>query len=96
MHADMLCRLFGDCRFGLPLDREVGDLIGAAAPGGRKLFSYVRYDAALTAETLLGLGLGHIRAERIRELDSCDSVAALAEVGQAIAESQVRLSHLGL
>lgn len=96
MHADMLCRLFGDCRFGLPLDREVGDLVGAAAPGGRKLFNYVRYDAALTAETLIRLGLGHIRAERIRALDSCDSLVALAEVGQAIADSQVRPSHLGL
>ncbi len=96
MHADMLCRLFGACLFGLPLDREAGALIGAAAPGGRKLFNYARYDAALSAETLLGLGLGHIRADRIRALDSCDSVAALAEVGHAIADSQVRLSHLGL
>ena len=96
MHADMLCRLFGDCRFGLPLDREVGDLIGAAAPGGRKLFNYVRYDAALNAETLSALGLGHIRAEQILPLDSYSSVAELADVGRAIAESQVCLSHLGL
>lgn len=93
MHADMLCRLFGDCRFGLPLDREVGDLIGAAAPGGRKLFEYVRYDAGLTAETLSGLGLGCIPADRIRALDAFDSVAELAEVGHAIAESQVHLAH---
>lgn len=96
MHADMLCRLFGDCRFGLPLDREVGDLIGAAAPGGRKLFRYVRYDAALTAATLAALGLSGIRPERILPLDSYSSVDELAEVGRAIAESQVRPSHLGL
>jgi hypothetical protein len=93
MHTDMLCRLFGDCRFGMALDKEVGDLIGAAAPGGKKLFTYVRYDAALTAETLAGFGLGHISAERIRPLDSLDSVAALTEVGAAIADSQVNSDH---
>lgn len=92
-HTDMLCRLFGDCRFGWPLDMEVGDLIGAAAPGGKKLFSYVRYDAGLTTETLAGLGLGHIPAERIRPMDSCASLAELTEVGRAIADDQVRATH---
>ena len=92
-HTDMLCRLFGDCRFGLPLDVEVGDLIGAAAPGGKKLFSYVRYDAGLTTETLAGLGLAHIPVARIRPMDSLDSVNELAEVGGAIADAQVRADH---
>lgn len=95
-HADMLCRLFGDCRFGLPLNREVGDLIGTPAPGGRKLFGYVRYDAPLTGATLSALGLGHIHPERILPLDSCSAVADLAETGRAIAAAQVRPSHLGL
>ena len=92
-HTDMLCRLFGDCRFGLPLDKEVGDLIGAGAPGGKKLFSYVRYDAALTSETLAAMGLAHIPIERIRPMDSIDSVAGLTEAGQAIAEAQVHAGH---
>jgi hypothetical protein len=92
-HTDMLCRLFGDCRFGLPLDKEVGDLIGAAAPGGQKLFSYVRYDAGLTTETLTRLGLGHISAKSICPLDSVASLADLAEVGEAIADAQVRPVH---
>lgn len=93
MHTDMLCRLFGDCRYGLPLDREVGDLIGVDAPGGRKLFSYLRYDTELNAETLSALGLGRILPERVVPLDSYTSVAELAEVGSAVAESQVHLSH---
>jgi len=92
-HTDMLCRLFGDCRFGLALDKEVGDLIGATAPGGKKLFTYLRYDAALTTETLAKLGLGHISAERIRPLDALDATAELTEVGTAIADSQVHLHH---
>src|SRR5262249_20698548 len=29
---DVLCRVFGDCRFGAPVDRELGDLIPAAGP----------------------------------------------------------------
>jgi hypothetical protein len=92
-HTDMLCRLFGDCRFGLPLDHEVGDLIGAGAPGGKKLFSYVRYDAALAAETLAALGLARIPVERMLPMDSVASVSELAEVGQAIAESQLHVDH---
>ena len=30
---DLLCRVFGDCRYGDGLDREVGDLIGTQGPG---------------------------------------------------------------
>jgi uncharacterized protein len=93
-HTDMLCRLFGDCRFGLPLDHEAGDLIGTAAPGGKKLFSYVRYDAGLTAKTLAGLGLARISPERVRPMDSISSLGALIEVGLALADSQVRAEHL--
>jgi hypothetical protein len=38
---DLLCRVFGDCRAGEALDREVGDLIGSAGPLRRdqKLFT---------------------------------------------------------
>jgi len=92
-YSDMLCRLFGDCRFGLPLDQEVGDLIGAPAPGEKKLFSYVRYDAPLTTETLAKLGLRHIPLERIRPMDSFASADELTDVGRAVAETQVRGSH---
>jgi hypothetical protein len=93
MHADMLCRLFGECRFGLPLDREVGDLIGMAAPGGRKLFTYLRYDAPLDAATLRTLGLSRILPERIRPLDAAGALGELVETGQAIAASQVGAAH---
>jgi uncharacterized protein len=45
---DFLCRVFGKCLAGDPLDREVGDMIGASGPIDPKLFTYVRYNAELT------------------------------------------------
>ncbi len=94
IYTDMLCRMFGDCRIGPALDREVGDLIGTPAPGGKKLFSYVRYDAALNHATLASFGLGHIQAKRIQRMDSPGSLAQLREVGLAIAENSVHSEHL--
>ena len=29
---DLLCRVFGDCRAGDPIDREIGDLVGSVGP----------------------------------------------------------------
>jgi hypothetical protein len=90
VQQDLLCRIFGECRFGLPIDREVGDLIGARAPGGRKLFSYVRYNAELDDETLRGLGVGHLRAEAMRRMDAVAQIGELREFGRAVAGAQVR------
>jgi hypothetical protein len=93
VQQDLLCRVFGECRFGLPIDREVGDLRRSRGPG-RKLFSYVRYNAELDDATLGGLGLGHLRAGSIRRMDAVKHIGALAEVGRAVAEAQVRGEHL--
>ena len=90
---DLLCRLFGECRRGMPLDRDAGDLIGAPAPGGRKLFSYVRYDAELTPTGLAALGLPHVSARAIRRMDSSRHIAELRDVGRRVAETQVLLEH---
>ena len=54
---DMLCRVFGDCRYGASIDGEVGDLHNIPSPAGDKAFSYVRYNAELSAKGLAGLGL---------------------------------------
>ena len=93
VQQDLLCRIFGACRFGLPIDREVGDLIGARAPGGRKLFSYVRYNAELDDETLRSLGVGHLRAATMRKMDAVAQIDQLMEFGRAVAEAQVRGEH---
>src|SRR4051794_328048 len=66
---DFLCRVFGRCKIGGPVDREVGDMIGQAGPASPKLFTYARYNAELSREGLEALGLGHIRAEDVQRLD---------------------------
>ncbi|MBA2690301.1 MAG: patatin-like phospholipase family protein, partial [Burkholderiales bacterium] len=45
---DFLCRVFGDCKVGLHLDNEVGDMIDTSGPATPKLFTYLRYDADVT------------------------------------------------
>jgi len=89
---DLLCRIFGDCRYGAPLDREVGDLIGKRGPAELKLFTYVRYNAELTREWLGQHGLGAIRPQDVQALDSTEHLAELQEVGRKVA-MQVRPEH---
>ena len=90
---DMLCRLFGRCLSGPTLDRELGDLLDMPAPGGRNLFTYLRYNEDLTTEGLASLGLPHITPEFVQPMDSVLHIDALAEIGKEIGERQVRLAH---
>jgi uncharacterized protein len=90
---DFLCRTFGDCLAGDPLDREVGDLVGAAGPALPKLFTYLRYNAELTQEGLAAIGCGHIAPDAVRKLDAVDAIPALCEVGRAVAEKKVEARH---
>jgi uncharacterized protein len=96
---DLLCRMFGRCRKGGPLDEEVGTLIeqvdegdaqgGGAHSGPRRaldpLFTYLRYDADLSEAGLAELGLDQIRSDDIQKLDSIEGVDGLRAVGQAAA-----------
>ncbi|MER8777018.1 patatin-like phospholipase family protein [Mesorhizobium sp. M0977] len=84
---DLLCRVFGECRAGASIDREIGDLIGNVGPleNGSKLFTYVRYNAELTGAGLAALGLTHVRPETVQKMDAIDGVAELHEVGKKAA-----------
>ena len=86
---DLLCRVFGDCLAGDPIDREVGDLIGSSGPlpQAGKLFTYVRYNAELSAAGLAKLGCGHVIPDSVRRLDAVESIPALREVGRAAARA---------
>ena len=92
---DLLCRVFGDCRAGDRIDREIGDLIGSEGPltAAGKLFTYVRYNAELTRDGLDTLNCRNVEPETVQQLDSVRGVPDLRAVGQAVATMNVSASH---
>ncbi len=84
---DLLCRVFGDCRAGDPINAEVGDLHGVHGPVEPKLFTYLRYDAELTRQGLDRLGLPGIAPEWVRPLDAVGRIPELRQVGAAVART---------
>jgi hypothetical protein len=94
VEQDFLCRVFGTCLFGSPLniDREVGSLTGGQASVGLKLFTYMRYNADLSREGLDELHLPTVRPADVQSLDSLEHINDLQLVGKATAE-QVQLEH---
>jgi len=92
-YQDLLCRVFGDCLAGEPIDLEVGDLIGASGPVDPKLFTYLRYDVPLTPEGLRGIGCGHIDPGHVTSLSDTEVLGELREIGQAIGDRQVEAGH---
>jgi patatin-like phospholipase/acyl hydrolase len=90
---DFLCRVFGKCRHGDELDREVGDMCNVKGPIAEKMFSYMRYNADLSEKGLKALGLPHIKPENVQQMDSVDFIGELQEVGKAVADQKVKNSH---
>lgn len=92
---DLLCRVFGDCRAGDPLDRELGDLTGSVGPlaGRQKLFTYARYNADLSREGLNALGCGDVEPEVVQKLDAIAGIPELRKVGKKVADLKVDASH---
>jgi patatin-like phospholipase/acyl hydrolase len=86
---DTLCRVFGRCRYGAPVDRELGDLVLGTGPVEPRLFAYVRYDADLSRDGLDALGLTHVQPANVQKLDSVDHMDELREVGAAAAARSV-------
>jgi hypothetical protein len=90
---DFLCRVFGKCLAGDPLDREVGDMINKNGPVQPKLFTYLRYNAELTREGLAAMGLTDIEPANVQQLDSIQFISELQRVGRAVAEHKVKAEH---
>ena len=90
---DMACRLVGECRFGRPIDREFGDMVGAATSTGTKQFAYVRYDPDVSQTGLDELGLDHIKAADVQTLDSIDFIPQIQEVGVTYAGAHVKTAE---
>jgi predicted acylesterase/phospholipase RssA len=95
---DMACRTLGECRFGAPIDREIGDMVvdgaGAGAWTGGKQFAYVRYDPDVTQSGLTELGLPDVKAEHVQQMDSVQHIKDIQRVGLAYAGQHVKLAHL--
>jgi patatin-like phospholipase/acyl hydrolase len=90
---DFLCRVFGQCVAGSPLDREIGDMIKSTGPFSNKAFRFVRYNADLTEAGLSRIGCGDLVPERVQRLDAVDSIDALQRIGQQVAQNDVCESH---
>jgi len=91
---DLLCRVYGRCRHGAPIDREVEDLKkeSQGIDGMPRLFSYVRYNAMLTTDGLRDLGLADIDPVRVRKLDAVNNIGDLQRIGRAAARD-VQVDH---
>lgn len=94
---DMLCRVFGRCLHGGALDREVGTLVGPAdgIQDTPRLFTYVRYNALLTADGLEELGLADVDPKQVRKLDAVDNIKDLQRIGRAVADDVAKQHFLG-
>jgi hypothetical protein len=89
---DLLCRVFGNCLYGDPLDRELGDVIGCEGPllADQKLFTYVRYNAELTQAGLRNLGCQNIEPESVQKLDAVEARATCRREGQRPSFRRIR------
>jgi hypothetical protein len=88
---DLLCRVFGRCRHGAPIDLEVGDLRRGEGLLEKRLFSYVRYNAELSRGGLDALG-HHRQVETVGHTDhGADQRDVAFVVGQVGDEGAVQL-----
>jgi hypothetical protein len=94
IEQDLLCRVFGRCVFGDPIDSELGDLMGEEGDGtvSPKLFTYARYDVELSQSGLESVGVRGIPVSRIAGLDAIGAMEELRHIGEATA-AKVRKEH---
>lgn len=90
---DLLCRVFGNCRVGCEIDREVGDLICQDSRGRPKMFTYLRYDADLSEQGLAQMELRDIDSKSVDSLDCVAAMEDLQRIGRAMAGKQLRMEH---
>lgn len=93
---DMACRTLGACRHGGLIDREIGDMLqspNSANFSGPKLFSYLRYDPAVTREGLDALGLQDVDPANVQTLDSVAHMGDIRRVGIEYAKAHIKSEH---
>lgn len=89
VEQDTLCRVLGRCRFGAPIDRELGDatMVDPALP---RRFSYVRYNHSYSPDEVA-------RATREHgckwSLDALELMPFIRASGERYARENVSLEH---
>lgn len=92
IEQDLLCRVLGDCRFGAPLDREIGDLRGdGMLSTAEKRFTYVRYNRFFSRDETAELKRS---TKQHFTLDNLDLIPYLQKTGSAYATATVQREHL--
>jgi hypothetical protein len=94
LHQDMLCRLMGNCIYGEPLERPLGDCIGTPSPIDPRLFSYLRYNVPLTYEGMADLGCGHIDPQNL-PLDAINKLPELMEIADCLGQKVAAEHFIG-
>jgi hypothetical protein len=89
VEQDILCRVLGRCRFGAPLDRELGELT-QADPAQPRRFSYVRYNHTYSAEEVTSACQAHRSSWA---LDSLALIPVIRAAGARYARENVDLAH---
>jgi uncharacterized protein len=85
---DLLCRSLGRCLAGPEIDREFGSRIDELGVAGTNLFTYVRYNADLSDDSLSAQGFTDERRRRgLRKLDAVGHISDLEALGHAVGES---------
>ena len=93
--VDMQCRSFGKVLSGSAIDSEVGDFVDMKPVGEKPLFTYMRYNALLTSKALEDYGCGHLSKCKF-QLDHLPSIDPCTEIGDVIANKQVKAEHFAL
>ena len=90
---DILCRVFGCCLLGNPLDSEIGSLTDTTGPASPKLFTYLRYDFETSQRFLDENGMGNIDVKIIKALASVEHIKELQDIGKYIGNKLVNRKH---
>ncbi|MEO8617686.1 MAG: patatin-like phospholipase family protein [Luteolibacter sp.] len=84
---DLLCRQHGECRYGNPLDIELGDMV-RENPQAR--FLYARYDRNIDGADIEAALLV---SRKGFTLDNIELMDFICEMGNSYAEQHVKLAH---
>lgn len=86
---DLLCRTFGRCRLGSPIDDEVQDMLNVRTAIEPRLFTYYRINAMLSHEGLDALGCGNIDPLAVMKLDAVSHMEELQQIGAAVGSRSI-------